>query len=153
MSVLLALPTSIAMRSPPTSSYADFKGSKLRAGRSTSLHPSARSPHLLHRALGGRIGRPRSTSSAPLSLRNQQVIWETVTGQTWDVEQGRPATEDVQDIQSLQYITPQSLTISPSLSAASTAALDFDAVSAVATPTTPAGIVGCDPSEHRELLK
>lgn len=145
MSILLA-PPRVVMRSPP-SSRTDFKDLKYRAARATSVHPSNRSPQLLHRPLGGRISRPKSNPSLSLSLRNQQAVWETAIGRNWTSERLDPNPEAAQ---SLQYIAPQSLTVSPSHSAASsTNGINLDSISTVITTVGSAA----EPVENRELLR
>jgi hypothetical protein len=129
MSVLLALPPSIAMRSAPTSIHADYK-TKHR-GKKPSVVQSTRlpnSPRLLRRPLGGRIVRPQSTSPLPLSIRNQQILWEAVTDQTWQLQDVEPPPEEVQ---SLLFITPQSPV--PSVTPSSPA-VNLETVSAAVTP-------------------
>ena len=142
MSVLLALPQSITMRSPPTGLDADFSSNEQRLDRLSGTRGGT-SPRLLRRALGGRITRPRSSTSLSLSLRNQQLLWESFTGRAWQPEEIGPSPESTQ---SLQYITPQSLSASPAPSVApSSPAISLDAVPALIPPVISAG-TSLDPS-------
>lgn len=138
MSVLLALPQSIAMHSPPVELEADFSGNHQGVARSAAS--SGRPTGLLRRTLEGRISRPRSSSSLSLSLRNQQILWESVTGRNWQADILDPIPES---IQSLQYITPQSLSVSvspaPSLAPSSPAA-SLERLAPPEVPVSPADI-------------
>jgi hypothetical protein len=146
MSVLLALPQSITMRSPPTNTHADYKGIRQRGEQSSRIHRT-KSPRLLQRALGGRIARPHSASPLQLSVRNQQILWETVTGRTWEPELVEPLS---QEVQSLQFIAPESLTVSPVRSAApSSPAVSLEAIPAVVTP----GFSAVEPIDSQTLLR
>lgn len=140
MSILLALPQSITTRSPPSALDADFSYNKQRPERPSSIRTGT-SPHLLRRAIGGRIARPRSSPSLSISLRNQQILWEQATGRDWQLEEVGSLPESTQ---SLQYITPQSLSTSPAPSVApSSPALSLEP--AVTTPVIAAG-TPLDPS-------
>jgi hypothetical protein len=119
------------MRSPPSSFHADYKSNKQRVKKPSSVHTS-KSPRLGHRAVRGRITRPRSATPLPLSTRNQQIFWETITRRTWEAEQVEPPPEAVQ---SLQYIAPQSLAVSPVQSAAPPSpAISLEGIAAAITP-------------------
>lgn len=138
MSVLLALPQSIAMRSPPSGLDADYQSNKKQRGERPLSNQTGRSPAILRKALGGRVSRPKSSPFLSLSLRNQQYLWESATGRTWQPEEVEPLHEC---IQSLQYITPQSLSTSPVPSVAPTSpAISLEAVPAAVTP-----VISADP--------
>ncbi|KIW00902.1 uncharacterized protein PV09_07649 [Verruconis gallopava] len=134
MSVLLALPQGITMRSPPPAFHADYKFDQQRDD-CLSAGQRIKSPRLLHRAVSGRISRGRPIPSLSLSASKQQILWDTLSRRDCRPEQFEPFAED---FQSLQYITPDSFTVSPAPSVApSSPAISLEPLSAPLNPEVP----------------
>jgi hypothetical protein len=103
------------MSTPPQANK-DINSQSDRLRASTSIAPT--SPNLLHRTLTGRIGRSRSASSL-LSTRNRRTAnSETASHRIWQYNRTEQNPESHLSLP--EYIAPQSLAISPPLTAAST---------------------------------